>query len=145
VSASKDLDPQRLTVYAFEDSWPGWNKNHIGINACRKVIYHACDDYKVDRPKVQVHHVRSLSYTVPSESRISLQGWAYEDKGALNVAIALHEAAHHIAHTRHGDRIQDHGPTWLGLYLDLLIKARVAPEVALKASLRSFGLKWRSV
>jgi hypothetical protein len=143
--SSEDLDPHRLKVYAWEDSWPGWSRNHIGINACRKLIHTACDDYKVSRPAVKVHHVRSLSFSYPTEGYISLQGWAHEDRGGLNVATAFHEAAHHIAYALYGERVQDHGRTWLGIYLRLLVRGRVAPEVALKASLRSFGLKWRSV
>ena len=139
----KDLDPHKNDVYTWEDSWPGWDKNHIGIGACRGVIFEACDDYKVKRPAVRTHHVRSLSFSIPSKDYISLQGWAYEQQGGLNVPTALHEAAHHIAFALHGNRIQDHGATWLGIYLDLLIKARVAPAVALKASLRSFNLKWK--
>lgn len=137
---SSFLDPHKDAVYAWEDSWPGWDKNHIGIRACRKLIHQACDDYKVKCPTVTAHHIRSLSFSIPSKGYISLQGWAHERQGGLNVATALHEAAHHIAFALYGNRIQDHGATWLRIYLDLLIKARVAPEVALRASLRGFGI-----
>ncbi len=139
----KDLDPHKDNVYAWEDSWPGWDKNHIGIRACRDLIHRACDHYKVKRPVVRVHHVRSLSFSIPSKDYISLQGWAFEGQGGLNVATALHEAAHHIAYALHGERIQDHGSTWLGLYLRLLVRACVAPQIALEASARSFGLRWK--
>lgn len=142
-SSSHDLDPHKEKVYEWEDSWPGWNRNHIGINACRKLVAAACGHYKVGCPTVRVHHVRSMSFSIPSKDYISLQGWASEDRGGLNVPTALHEAAHHIAWSLHGNRIQDHGPTWLGIYLDLLIRAKVAPEVALVASLKSFQLKYR--
>ncbi len=142
VSSSHDLDPHKEQVYDWEDSWPGWNRNHIGINACRNLIAVACRHYNVKCPTVRVHHVRSMSFAIPTKCYISLQGWASEDRGGLNVPTALHEAAHHIAWSLHGNRIQDHGATWLGIYLDLLIRAKVAPEVALKASLKSFRLRY---
>ena len=79
---------------------------------------------------------------MPTVDRISLQGGAPRAPGGRNVATALHEAAHHIAWYLHGDRIQDHGRTFLGIYLDLLIRAKVAPRVALEASDRAHKLKW---
>ncbi len=139
---SKDLDPHKEDVYAWEDSWPGWNRNHIGIRACRKMVAVACGHYKVKCPTVTVHHKRSFSFSIPTKDYISIQGWGYEDRGGLNVPTALHEAAHHIAWSLYGNRVQDHGATWLGIYLDLLIRAKVAPEVALKASLKSFRLRY---
>src|ERR1700685_3857805 len=133
-------DPHKNDVYLWEDSWPGWNKNHVTVTACRTLVYHACDAYKVQRPVVVKHPQRSFSWSMPTRNRISLQGGEHRGNGGLNVATTLHEAAHHIAYALYGDRIQDHGPTWLGVYLDLLIKARVAPEIALRASLRGFGI-----
>jgi len=65
------------------------------------------------------------------------------EAGGRNVPTALHEAAHHIAWTFYGDRIQDHGRTWLGIYLDLLVREKVAPEIALIASLKPFHLKYK--
>jgi hypothetical protein len=142
-SQSDDLDPHKNDVYLWEDSWPGWNRNHVGIRACRRLIATACRHYKVKCPTVTTHHKRSFSFSIPTKDYISLQGWGHEDRGGLNVPTALHEAAHHIAWSLHGDRIQDHGPTWLGIYLDLLIRAKVAPEVALIASLQPFSLTYR--
>ena len=37
----KDSDPHKDTVYTWEDSWPGWNKNHITFAACRAMVYAA--------------------------------------------------------------------------------------------------------
>lgn len=73
---------------------------------------------------------------------MSLQGGKRFRQGGRNVATAMHEAAHHIAWHLHGERIQDHGRTFLGIYLDLLVRAKVAPRVALEASARSYKLKW---
>jgi hypothetical protein len=139
----KDLDPRRQAVYQWEDSWPGWNYNSIGIKDCRILIRRACKWYKVKPPTIVHHNVRSMSFAIPTKNYISLQGGEHKERGGRNVPTALHEAAHHIAWSLHGDRIQDHGATWLGIYIDLLIRARVAPAVALEASARSFNLKWK--
>ena len=139
----KDLDPHKNEVYTWEDSCPGWNRNHITLKACREVIYAACDHYKVKRPIVVQHPRRSFSWSMPRHNRMSIQGGEHREKGGRNVATALHEAAHHIAWSIHGERIQDHGATWLAIYLDLLSRAGVAPRVALEASAKAHKLRWR--
>jgi hypothetical protein len=137
-------DPHQQSVYGWEESWPGWDKNHIGFNDCRRLVYLACDAYRVARPTIVQHPQRTFSWSMPRHNRISIQGGERHATGGRNVATAMHEAAHHIAWHRHGERIQDHGPTFLGIYLDLLTRAKVAPRVALEASARSAGLRWRS-
>ena len=140
---AKDLDPHKDDVYRWEDSWPGWDKNHVTLKDCRTVIDLACRAYDVSCPVVKVHHKRSISFCVPTKGYISLQGWAFKAQGGLNVATALHEAAHYIAWHLHKERIQDHGPTFFGIYLDLLIRAKVAPRVALEATARTHKLRWK--
>jgi hypothetical protein len=142
VASSSQLDPHQQAVYRWEDSWPGWNKNTIGIKDCREVIRRACKWYKVQPPTVVHHNVRAMSFSVPTKNYISLQGGEHRENGGRNVATALHEAAHHIAWALYGERVQDHGRTWLGIYLCLLVRGRVAPQVALEASARAAGLKW---
>ena len=143
MSSSREIDPHRDNVYAWEDSWPGWGHNQLGLKACRALVKLACDFYKVEQPIVVQHDKRTFSWSMPTKNRISIQGGAHFDRGGRNVATVLHEAAHHIAWMVHGDRIQDHGATWLGIYLDLLVRAKVAPEVALVASLKPFHLNYR--
>jgi len=62
-----------------------------------------------------------------------------------NPAVALHEAAHYICDRVHGPHLQDHGPSWLGIYCYLLVAFRVAPAQALLAELRSRKLRARKV
>lgn len=135
-------DPHQERVYMWEDDWPGWYKNHITFRACRELVYCACDAYKVTRPVVVQHTKKSFSWSMPTRNRISIQGGEHRSTGGRNVATVMHEAAHHIAWNLHGDQIQDHGRTFFGIYLDLLIRAKVAPQVALEASARAHGLKW---
>jgi hypothetical protein len=135
-------DPHKNATYLWEDSWPGWNRNHITLAECRSLIASSCLVYGVKRPIVVDHPQRSMSWNIPADRRISMQGGKHRARGGRNVATALHEAAHQIAFTLYGSSIQDHGPTWLGIYLDLLVRARGAPRIALEATLRAHGLKW---
>jgi len=137
-----DLDPHKEAVYEWEDSWPGWDKNHITFKACKELVYSACEAYGVEPPTVIQHPHRSFSWSRPETDEISIQGGKHRDPGGRNVSTVLHEAAHHIGWEIFGDRIQDHGPVFLGIYLDLLTRAKVAPEIALTASARFHGLRW---
>lgn len=74
---------------------------------------------------------------------ISMQAKARrEGRGGKNAATALHEAAHWIVFLWHSDKPQDHGPTFMGVYLHLLASYGVAPAAALLPSARKHGLKW---
>jgi len=137
-----ERDPHKQAVYDWEDSWPGWNKNLITFKACKVLIDIACDDYKVARPFVTQHPHRAFSWSLPQVDRISIQGGEHRGPGGRNVSTVMHEAAHHIGWHLHGSRIQDHGATFLGIYLDLLERAKVAPRIALEATARACSLKW---
>jgi hypothetical protein len=56
-----------------------------------------------------------------------------------NIPVVLHEAAHVITHTL-SPRSQDHGPTWLGVYLDLMVG--FFPASAIYPSARTNKLRW---
>ena len=60
-----------------------------------------------------------------------------------NPFIACHEIAHYILDTLdHDEDAEPHGPEFICVYLDLLIKEQVAPRSALEASLEQAGIKW---
>ena len=141
--SAPDIDPHRDAVYRWEDSWADWNRNTGTAKACRTLIRKACEHYRVPAPTVVVHPQRTFSWSIPRLSRISIQGGRHRERGGRNAATALHEAAHHIAYHLHGERIQDHGPTFLGIYLDLLARTKVAPRIALETTARKHGLRWR--
>lgn len=137
------VDPHQQAVYRWEESWPGWNHNHLSLGQCRALIKTVCSHYKVPYPTVTQHDGGMFAYSMPSANRISMQGGAHMHRGSRNVATAMHEVAHHVAWHLYGERIQDHGPAFLGVFIDCLVKAKVAPKVALEASARSHKLKWR--
>lgn len=138
-----DGDPHKEKVYEWEDGWAQWDYNSLTLPACRGLVRTACAKYGLAPPVVKQHNIRSLSYCIPSKDVISLQGVGPDNKGGKNAAVALHEAAHYIAWKYFGEKIADHGPTWLGIYMWLLEAAEVAPATALHATAREKGLRWR--
>lgn len=138
-------DPQRQAVYDWEDYWAPWGNNDLTLRQCRDAIYWACGRFDVRAPKVTQHNTCAMSECDVVQGVISMQGKARrEGRGGKNAATVLHEAAHWIVHQLHGWQPQDHGPTFLGVYLTLLIGYRVAPRIALEATARHFKLKWNS-
>lgn len=138
-------DPQREALYGWEDEWRDWNVNSLTLAECRWAVRTACAKYKLTAPPVGQHHAALYSHYDTGLNRISLQAKSRRNVkcGTKNLAICLHEATHYILWRKWGDRVQDHGPTFLGIYLFLLNEARIAPLIALTASARAAGLRWR--
>lgn len=144
--ARRSRDPQKEALYDWEDEWKAWNVNSISLAHCRRIIRTACRYFKVQVPKVRQHKEWASSWCIPEYDTISMQGAARGvDGGGKNPATAIHEATHQIVWKIYGDKPHDHGPTFLGIYMWLLEKARIAPATALHASARAHGLKWREL
>jgi hypothetical protein len=126
-------DPQLKSVYSWENKM-GWNGSDISRMHAVMLIEQACRKYKVKSPIIKFHTSRALPYSVPEENIISLQTHRY-----LNIPITLHEAAHHIVWNLYGCRVQDHGPTFMGVYLDLL----EGSDIDAYESAKNHGLKWK--
>lgn len=140
-------DPQRIAVYRWENRWHDWNQHTTKLSLLRTLIRHACRLYSVPPPIVTwgaarepyKPAIKSNSEFDPNTNVILLR------KHQWNMAIALHEAAHAIVWHRFGQQRIDHGPTWLGIYLWLLVNNETAPRVALEASAREDGLHWTPI
>ncbi len=126
-------DPQLKRLYRWE-STNGWDNNTINFNTAKSIIISACGLFEVDPPEVQLHTSHALPFSIPAWDLISLQKGKY-----LNVPICLHEASHHIVNKLRGARPQDHGPTFLGIYLHLLNKN----GFPMYDSARMNGLRWK--
>lgn len=137
-------DPQKDTLYDWEDMWWGWNISVLTLKECRHIINSACYLYRLKPPKVIQHKKRSLSYS--QGDVISLQAKGPRviggNKGGLNFATAVHEAAHYITDKRYGLNLQEHGPEFMAVYLKLLVKAKIAPATAIYESAKAVGLTW---
>lgn len=128
------LDPQRDRVYGWEAQWADWNSQAISLGKAREYVHWACGLYGLCPPSVKRHRTNEYSYS---------QGTLISFHPAqVNRGIALHEASHFICDEVFGPDMAHHCPQWMGIYLWLLVTARIAPPVALFASARAAGIKW---
>jgi|GEM_PF-7012068 len=144
-------DSQQQAVYAWERQWRFWNRAGVPVQYLRRWVRWAERLYRVP-PATLLFPTRSKGVNgnwLPSQCAPAAP-WG---SGAItlrphhrNVPIALHEVSHWIDGQLLGQfsGFEGHGPQWLGIYLYLLEKARVAPRVALHESAREAGLKWVS-
>jgi len=140
--AKRVEDPHAEAVYAWENDFRDWSEKISPLAECREVMDTACAHYGVAPPKV-ILWKRSYSWCpdvrVPSRRFLDQPIVRLCERGQ-NWPTVLHEAAHWIA-LHLAPKAYSHGPTWLGIYMWLLAQAKVAPEVALRASARSAGIK----
>jgi hypothetical protein len=129
-----DEDPQQQAVYAWEGLWTDFNRKTLSIPECRWTVHQACFSYGVETPTIFPGAIKARwAYYHSEKHHISL------NRSAQNIPIVLHEAAHAIV-SKLAPRAQDHGPTWLGVYLDLLIG--FLPASAIYPSARTNKLRW---
>lgn len=144
IGSNRVPDPWRDRLYAFEGDWPGFNTGSLTLDECRKIHAAACEAYNVAPIPLRQHEGRAMSYQyvnpkIPGSEFIDLR---LDHK---NVAVVLHETAHYICGRLYDWWIQDHGPTFQGVYFWLLARAELAPVEALRASARKHGLRWREI
>ena len=138
------MDPQKHKAYAWETSFRSFNEHNTPRRRLRRLIRRAERRYRIPPSKIiftnRVHrakrYAKIASEYEPNDHSITL---GYNDH---NYAIALHETAHAITDYLLGYDLEPHGPQWLGIYLELLEWAKVAPREALHASARAYGLNW---
>lgn len=152
--ATRGDDIQKARLYKWEVD-RGWTRNSDGFDICAQAILGACDLYGVEAPHVTQHFTWSDSYYLiqdrsatgdPDLLVISLQaaGNPYKkNSGQLNLASALHEAAHHICWLKWGYRLADHGPTFVGVLGYLLCHFGVTHEGGFRLAMRLNKIKWR--
>lgn len=129
-------DPQRQKVYDWEHQWDDWNKKRISLKECRDHLHAACEMYGVDEPTLSpVGDCWGFSGYWQKENAIVLV------RDHQNAASVLHEATHCILNTV-APKAQDHGPTFAGVFIYLLVAAELCPAEAIYASARKAGVKW---
>jgi hypothetical protein len=145
-------DPQRNSLYAWEGKWDAFNRKTDTLADCRKYVHTACAYYGIPPPTVGNHggrayswyqadgnyaHTRTVRVGGKCHSAIS-----FNRERGLNIPTALHEAAHAVASVLLPWEMADHDPRFVGIYLWLLVKAKIAPRSALEASLLASGVNW---
>jgi hypothetical protein len=150
--AVTELDVQRDKLYAWEAKWGYWNKSVNPLSELRQYVHTACAYYGIPPPRVKSHGGRAYSWYQADENyahttTVRAGGKcrsviSFNRERGLNIPTALHEAAHAIASILFPWEMADHDPRFVGIYLWLLVKAKVAPRSALEASLTAAGVSW---
>lgn len=135
-------DPQKASLYKWEDLFSSFGKRSETRADIRRLIHKASRRYDIEPPIVRfVSKAKSPSLTATTfydSADHSIQ-MGYR---SCNAPIAMHEVSHAVIAEYH-ESVEDHGPEFLGVYLDLLEWAKVAPRSALHASMKELGLRWK--
>jgi hypothetical protein len=145
-------DPQKERLYAWEAKWDSFNRQTDTLKTCRQYVHTACAYYGIPPPSVRSHGGRAYSWYQADSAYAQIQTTRIDgdykhvisfnkDRG-LNLPTALHEAAHAVASVLLPWEMPDHDPKFVGIYLWLLAKAKIAPRSALEASLKAAGVEW---
>lgn len=138
-----DDDPQRDPVYSWESSHETWNVCTLSLEQCNDLANGALKAAGCLPVKLLQGPSCRYSWNVPAMRTISMQGPSRKGRGGMNYATVLHEVAHQIGFDRHGGHIQDHGPTFVANYRELLLKYGVMTEKEFNLTARAFNLRWR--
>jgi hypothetical protein len=107
-------DYQKQRAYDWErDNIPSDARTPLSLEGCRELIRHVCLEYRTFMPRLIDGHADNGSWSHPTKG-IKL---AYHGQ---NVVIALHEVAHWILQAK--GECDGHGPKWVRLYIDLLVR-----------------------
>lgn len=152
----KVADSQCNAVYAWEDRWESWNRASASERRVRAAIRRAERLYKIRPTKILTVVKDRTNHRTDERNGRGLKLASEYDPVPhtiklrprhMNLAVALHEAAHAIHDELFGNisrpELESHGPMWLGIYLWLLVDAKVAPKFALLGSAQEAGLEWR--
>ena len=131
------MDRQKAALYAWEETFRCFNEHILTREETCKVIRRCCKQYSVGQPIVYFLSRDKLEWSSCHGTEIYLNYYH------CNYASACHEAAHYILRLLdHEDDTEYHGPEFVCLYLDLLVREKVAPRSALEASLEQAGIEW---
>lgn len=142
-AAVDSSDQQRDAVYAWEASHETWNVCALSLEQCNDLANGALKAAGCLPVKVIQGPSNRYSWNVPAMRTISMQGRSRRGRGGMNAATVLHEVAHQIGWDRNKARIQDHGPTFVALYRELLLKYGVMSEKEFALTARNFKLRCR--
>jgi hypothetical protein len=140
---TRRVDRQQQATYRWESEWKAWNTSTATLPELRTVIRWALKRYGLKTmPAVKQHEGGKYAWSlVPADG--SRPVISFQKKTSKNAATALHEIAHQICEAIFpGDKVQDHGVEFLGIYMALLTDAGVIPVEALHATALKHKLKW---
>ena len=132
-------DPQRRRCYHMERKFDGGSIYTKTARHCLEaIVTHACNKFKVPRPKLVVGRRKEKFMGYCDEDRIYLNSWFHGD----NTQTLLHEVAHWIVqHDFEEEDYENHGPEFMAVYMHLLDAYRILPAFAFRKFAREYELK----
>lgn len=131
-------DPQKQAVYAMERRELGGHYRHtVRLKLLRRTTRRLCRLYEVPPVTIRVRRIRG-SDALYWEHYASIE---LCPRTGRNYATVAHELAHHIAWHRHRNRVQDHGPTWMKYFSQVLHSMRLVPIAGMRSICRKHGIK----
>lgn len=139
MARSPKCDPQREEVYGWEKKFGTlWYMHGMTYKDARMLLGLMCKRYGVPPPRFK--SVEDAPYTAAAHGDVLIE--VNRSKAKPTALLVAHEAAHVICHAS-GIFKPDHGPEWLGIYIDLLDHYRILPRCMTEPSARKAGLKFK--
>lgn len=126
-------DPQQQRAYDWEGDFTDWVKGRISRTEMRETIAKCCGIYRVPVPyilfvtKNRRRGRKLTSFYEPDRHRIIIR------PRHLQKNTAVHEAAHAVVDWLLGPHLPAHGREWVGVFMVLLERMKIAPRCALVA------------
>lgn len=130
-------DPQKDRLYKWQWEWHEWNRASATLKELQEAVDKACKLWGVRTVPVS-RQPKKLEYSVYNDGDRTIRLLPEHH----NLAMALHEVAHHIVDVRYGTAYPHHGKVFVGVFADLLIDFKLAPKEAVYASLKARKIKY---
>jgi len=130
-------DPQQKAVYNWQWEWMHWNSKELSkkdVYRWVKWAYKKKFHFKFMPEIVHLADGGSSSYH-PEKNQLKFI------HSHRNIAVVLHETAHLIISRLFGHTVEDHGPEFMGIWIYLLEKAKLAPRGTIYDSAKQAGLR----
>ena len=139
MARSPKSDPQREEVYRWEKKCGTlWYLHGMKMGEARSLLRLMCKRYLVPTPRFKT--VEDAPYTAAAHGDVLVE--VNRQRAKPTALLVAHEAAHIICHNLAVDE-PDHGPTWLGVYIDLLDHFKILPRCMTEPSARKAKLKFK--
>jgi hypothetical protein len=135
-------DPQRHLVYQAERDLLGpCIESVTATDTLEAVITHACNKYRIRRPKLKVGNLGKGAYGWCTDEEICLNS----NHHGANLLTLLHELAHWVVDEviEYADDIEGvHGPEFVSFYMHLLEGYKVMPMKCSALLFEGHGVRW---
>lgn len=120
-------DPQAHRVYRFESALCGNMVGAVSEEFLLQILKSACRTWRVKPPNLEIVQSKERLYgwIVDADDTIYLNA----RENGNNVPTLLHEVAHHIVYAK-GYSVDDHGPEFMWIYIELMEQFKILPREA---------------